>query len=69
MRRCEVIRGGLDKGEEARARLRRVTRSLTSLEDEQEVNRVFFFNADQSSDGKSTGNSKSNWHYLNPLKK
>lgn len=42
MRRCEVIRGGLDEGEEARARLRRVTRPLTSLEDEQEVKRVFF---------------------------
>lgn len=42
MRRCEVIRGGLDEGEEARAQLWRVTRPLTSLEDEQEVKRVFF---------------------------
>lgn len=56
-RRCEVIRGGLDEGEEARARLRRVTRPLTSLEDEQEVKRVFFFlTRTRAVMAKSTGN-------------
>lgn len=41
--RSEVMRGGLHEGDEARAQLGRVTRPLTSLEDEQEVKCCCFF--------------------------